>query len=210
MNKFEGTWLRIKDADTYWHPEFIEFKNDQIIYYKLSKKAENGLLEKNQNHVEKLSQTKHEFVADNRIRIYRMGEKQIVISKTESITEDIEFATDYERIEPTKTKLPRKEIQQIDLKAEWNEEIIPIVFNKNLDSPAIQEVNKRLKKEGQKLLLESLQGTYFASIYDNGERRTLIGIKKMDKEKAVLFGFPEKPYEIIATSVKKNINYNNG
>lgn len=204
MNKFEGTWLMIKDADTYWHPEFIEFKNDQIIYYKLSKKAENGLLEKKENHAEKLSQTKHEFVSDNRIRIYRIGEKQFVISETESITEDTEFATDYERIEPTKTKLTRKEIQQIDLKAEWNEEIIPIVFNKNLDSPAIQEVNKRLKKEGQKMQLESLQGTYFASIYDNGERRTLIGIKEMDKEKAVLFGFPEKPYEIIATKATAN------
>lgn len=194
----------IKDADTYWHPEFIEFKNDQIIYYKLSKKAENGLLEKKENHAEKLSQTKHEFVSDNRIRIYRIGEKQFVIGETESITEDTEFATDYERIEPTKTKLTRKEIQQIDLKTEWNEEIIPIVFNKNLDSPAIQEVNKRLKKEGQKMQLESLQGTYFASIYDNGERRTLIGIKEMDKEKAVLFGFPEKPYEIIATKATAN------
>jgi len=70
--------------------------------------------------LEKLSETKHEFVADNRIRIYRMGKTLTVISDTESISEETEFATDYERIERTKTDLTEKEIQKMDLKAEWN------------------------------------------------------------------------------------------
>ena len=189
----------IKDADTYCYPEFIEFKNDHIIYFKLAEKSQNGVLIKEQNLTEKLSETKYEFVEENRIRIYRIGKTLTAISETESISEETEFATDYERIVPTKTYLTREEINKLEFKAEWNEEKIPIVFNKDLDSPTIQKVNKRLKKEGQKLLLESLQGTYFASIYDNGERRTLIGIKEMHKEKAVLFGFPEKPYEVTAS-----------
>ncbi len=209
MNKFQGTWLMIKDADTYCYPEFVEFKNDQILYFKLLDGTENGLLEKKQNHTEKLSETKYEFVADNRIRIFRMGKTLTVISDTESISEETEFATDYERIEPTKTSLTDKEIQKVDFKAEWNGEKIPIVFNKNLDSPAIQKVNERLKREGQKLMLENLQGTYFASIYGDGERRTLIGIKKIDRKKAILFGFPEKPYEIIAESYAENTKHNN-
>jgi hypothetical protein len=204
VNKFDGTWLMIKDADTYCYPEFIEFKNDQIIYFQLAEKSQNGMLIKEQNLTEKLSETKYEFVDENRIRIYRMGKTLTVISDTESISEETEFATDYERIEPTKTNLTRGEINTLELKAEWNGEKIPIVFSKNLDSPTIQKVNKRLKREGQKLVLENLQGTYFASIYDNGERRTLIGIKEMDKEKAVLFGFPKKPYEVTASGANKH------
>ena len=188
----------IKDADTYCYPEFLEFKDDQIIYFQLAEKSQNGVLIKEQNLTEKLSETKYEFVTENRIRIYRMGKTLTVISDTESISEETEFATDYERIKPTITNLTREEINRLELKAEWNTEKIPIVFNKNLDSPTIQKVNKRLKREGQKLILENLQGTYFASIYGNGERRTLIGIKEIDAERAVLFGFPEKPYEVIA------------
>lgn len=194
----------IKDADTYCFPEFVEFKNDQVLYFGLVDEAENGLLEKKLNRTEKLSETKHEFVADNRIRIYRMVKTLTVISETESISEETEFATDYERIETTKTNLTDEKIQKMDLKAEWNGENIPIVFNKTLDSPTIQKVNKRLNKEGQKLVLENLQGTYFASIYGDGERRTLIGIKEINNEKAVLFGFPEKPYEVVAHSAEKH------
>ncbi len=188
----------IKDADTYCYPEFIEFKNDQIIFFQLAENSPSGLLIKEQNHTEKLSETKYKFVDENRIRIYRMGKILTVISDTESISEETEFATDYERIEPTKTNLTNGEINRLELKAEWNGEEIPIVFNENLDGPTIQKVNKRLKREGQKLVLENLHGTYFASIYDNGKRRTLIGIKEIDNKKAVLFGFPKKPYQVMA------------
>jgi len=52
--------------------------------------------------------------------------------------------------------------------------------------------------------LENLHGTYFASLYGDGERRTLIGIREINIEKAVLFGFPEKPYEVIAYSDEKH------
>ena len=188
----------IKDADTYCYPEFLEFKNDQIIYFQLAEKSQNGVLIKKQNLTEKLSETKYIILTENRIRIYRMGKTLTIISDTESISKETEFATDYERIEPTKTKLTREEINKLELRAEWNGEKIPIVFNKNLDNPTIQKVNKKLKREGQKLVLENLQGTYFASIYGNGKRRTLIGIKEIDFKKAVLFGFPEEPYEVIA------------
>ncbi|WP_299673499.1 hypothetical protein [uncultured Tenacibaculum sp.] len=120
------------------------------------------------------------------------------MSETESKTEDTEFATDYERIEPTKTELESKKIEKLEFKAHWNNEKIPLTFNKILDSPVIQELNKRVKRNGRKLILENLQGTYFASIFENNERETLIGIKEIDEQKAILFGFPEEPYEIKA------------
>ena len=61
----------------------------------------------------------------------------------------------------------------LEFKAEWNKEKIPLKFNEILDSPVIQEINKRMKRSGRKLVLENLQGTYFASIFDNDETRKI-------------------------------------
>ena len=198
MKNLNGTWLKIKTGDDYCRPEFIEFNNEQIIHFELELKNGNELSKVRTEWSEKLSESKYEFVNDNRIRIFRMGKTHIVLSETESITEDTEFSTDYEKIEPTKTELESGKIETLEFIAQWNKEKIPLTFNKILDSPAIQELNKKMKKNGQKLVLEKLQGTYFASIYDNDERKTLIGIKEIDSNKAILFGFPEKPYEITA------------
>ena len=198
MKNLEGTWLKIKTGDDYCPPEFIEFKNDQIIHFEIELKSGNELSKIRTAWSEKLSESKYEFKNENRIRIFRMGKTHTVLSETESITEDTEFATDYDRIEPTKTDLESEKIEKLAFKAQWQNEKIPLVFNKVLDSQVIQELNKRMKRNGRKLVLENLQGTYFASIFENDERETLIGIKEIDKEKAILFGFPEKPYEIRA------------
>ncbi|RXG18403.1 hypothetical protein DSM03_1011086 [Leeuwenhoekiella aestuarii] len=198
MKNLNGTWLKIKTGADYCRPEFIEFSKDQIIHFKLELKSGNELLKVRTKWSEKLSEYKYEFVNDNRIRILRMGKTHTVLSETESKTEDTEFATDYERIEPTKTELESEKIETLEFKAEWSNEKIPLKFNEILDSPVIQEINKRMKRSGRKLILENFQGTYFASIFDNDERDKLIGIKEIDEEKAILFGFPEKPYEIKA------------
>jgi len=198
MKNLNGTWLKIKTGGDYCQPEFIEFSDDQIIHFELVLKSGNELSKVRTEWSEKLSESKYEFINDNRIRIFRMGKTHTVLSETESKIEDTEFATDYERIEPTKTELESEIIKTLEFKAEWNKEKIPLKFNTILDSPVIQEINKRMKKSGRKLVLENLQGTYFASIFDNNEREKLIGIKEIDENKAILFGFPERPYEIKA------------
>lgn len=108
MKNLNGTWLKIKTGDDYCRPEFIEFNNDQIIHFELELKSGNELLKVRTEWSEKLSESKYEFINDNRIRIFRMGKTHTVLSETESKTEDTEFATDYERIEPTKTELESK------------------------------------------------------------------------------------------------------
>ncbi|MDF4220767.1 hypothetical protein PXC01_04145 [Maribacter sp. M208] len=198
MKNLNGTWLKIKTGDDYCRPEFIEFTNNQIIHFELELKHGYELSKIRTEWSEKLSESKYEFVNKNRIRIFRTGKTLTVLSETESKTEDTEFATDYERIELTKTELEFKKIETLEFKAQWNNEKIPLTFNKLLDSPVIQELNKKMKRNGRKLILENLQGTYFASIFENDERETLIGIKEIDEKKAILFGFPEKPYEIKA------------
>ncbi len=198
MKSLNGTWLMVKTGDDYGPPEFIEFKNDQIIHFDLEKKSGDKLVKKTSEWNEKLIESKYEFINDNRIRIYRMGKTHTVISEAESKIEDTEYGIDYERITPTETELTANKIQKLEFKAEWNNEKIPFVFNTELDSKSIKEINNELNREGQKLVLENLQGTYFASVYDNGKRRTLIGIKEITEEKAILYGFPEIPYQIIA------------
>ena len=198
MEIFDGTWLMIKKGSDYCSPEFIEFENNQIIHFKLAKISVDGLLKKVHERNEKISETKCMLINENRIRILRMGKTHSVISETESLTEDIEFATDYERIRPTKTALTAKKIQSLKFEAEWNDEKFPFVFNTILDNPTLNKINKRLNIEGRKLVLEKFQETYFASIYDNGERSTLLGINEIDEKKAILFGFPETPYQITA------------
>ena len=193
-----GNWLMIKDGSNYGKNKFIEFKDDQILHYEILEKSANGTLKKVLVYSEKFSETKNELVNKNRIRLYRMGKIHTVISETESKTEDTEFATDYERIEPTKTDLTEKEIEKSEFNAEWNNEKIKFVFNKDLDSQTIQEINKRMKREGRKLILENLNGTYFGAIYDNGTRETLIPIREISADKITLYGFPKKPYEITA------------
>jgi len=43
-----------------------------------------------------------------------------VLSETKSKTENTEFATDYEKIEPTKTQLDSKKIETLKFKGRWN------------------------------------------------------------------------------------------
>ncbi|MDO3695985.1 hypothetical protein QVZ41_14125 [Wenyingzhuangia sp. chi5] len=198
MKNLKGTWLMIKTGDDYSQPEFIEFENDEILHFELEKTNGIELSKKVTNWTEKISESKYEFINANRIRIFRMGKTYTVISETESKTDNKEFSTDYEKISPTKTELKAEEIEKLEFKAQWNDEKIRLVFNKILDSPTIQEINQRRHKNGQKLALENLQGTYFVSIYNNDERETLIGIKEINEKKAILFGFPERPYEILA------------
>ncbi len=191
-----GTWLMIKDGASYGKSMFIEFENDQILHYEISEKSKNGNLEKKLVYSETFSGIKNKLVNENRIRLYRMGKTHIVISETESKTEDTEFATDYERIEPTITSLTEKEIEQSEFNIEWNNEKLKFAFNKDLNSSTIQEFNKLMKREGRKLILENLDGTYFGAIYENGKRETLIAIREISTEKIILYGFPKKPYQI--------------
>ncbi len=88
------------------------------------------------------------------------------------------------------------EIEKLEFEAQWNNENITFVFNKDLGSPTVQEFNKRMKREGRKLILENLDGTYFGAYYNNGTRETLIPIREISHEKLILYGFPIEPHDI--------------
>jgi len=197
MNKYQGTWLTIKTGDDYGPPEFLEFDNGKVLHMELLENAGNRILVKNKESTEILSETQHEFINEKRLRFHRMGKTVAVFDETESVITDTMFETDYELIEPTQTDLTEKEIEKLEFNAVWNDKNIPIVFNKNLDSPIIQTINKRLNQEGQMLVLEKLKTTYFASLYHNGIRSNLMPIKEINRNSIKLYGFPKEPFEVI-------------
>ena len=103
---------------------------------------------------------------------------------------------DYEKLIATETQLTETEIQNVKFKFNWNGEKMNLRFNEVLDSPSMQEVNKRLNKEGSKIVLEKLNETLFVSLYIDNCLDKLIPIKYVDKQKMILCGFPTEPFEI--------------
>jgi hypothetical protein len=188
-------WLFIKTADHYGNSEIIQINGDIIDYFVVEKIEEICLI-KNGNRNEKLSETEYKFINQNRIRFFRSGKIYKVLSDEKSITEDFIFENDYEKLNATETELTEDEIQNLKFVFNWNGEKKNLRFNEVLDSPAIQEINKRLNREGSRIVLEKLNETLFVSLYIDNYLDKLIPIKYVDRQKMILYGFPKEPFEI--------------
>jgi polynucleotide 5'-kinase involved in rRNA processing len=190
-------WLFIKTPDHYGKPEIIQFDENVIDYFNVEKKDGISLITIiNENRNEKLSETEYKFINQNRIRFFRNGKIYKVFSDEKSITEDCIFENDYEKLNATETELTESEIQNLKFEFNWNGEKMNLRFNEVLDSPVIQEINKRLNKEGSRIVLEKLNQTLFVSLYTDNYLDKLIPIKYVDRQKIILYGFPKEPYEI--------------
>ncbi|MFH6969117.1 hypothetical protein [Flavobacterium sp. FlaQc-28] len=196
-------WLFIKTPDHYGKPEIIEFDQNEIKHFWIEKGRDLSLVkiaEKNRN--EQISKIKLKHINVNRIRFFRNGKIYKVLSDSESVTEDCVFENDYEKLNATETKLTENEIQNLKFELNWNGEKMNIRFNEDLDSPVIQEINKRLHKEGGRILLEKLDDTLFLSCYSDIYHDKLIPIKYVDRKKMILYGFPKEPYEIVCPIIE--------
>ncbi len=195
--QFKGTWLYIKSPDYYGKNSIIEFSEDEIRHFNIENNNGFSLLKKvEEDWNEKLSESEYQFINSNRIRFFRNGKKYTVLSEEKSITEDWKFENDYEKLNSTETNLTQSQIESVMFMFEWHGEKRNIKFNEVLDSPVIQEINKRLNKEGSKVVLENLNETLFLSFYSNGHSERLIPIKYVDNKIMILYGFPKEPYEI--------------
>ncbi|MFY8110883.1 MAG: hypothetical protein ACOVKP_02645 [Flavobacterium sp.] len=194
-------WLYIKTPDDYGKSEIIQIDEDVIDHFFVEKMDKICLI-KSVYRNEKLSEIKHEFINQNRIRIFRIGKIHQFFSDEKSITEDCIFEDDYEKLIATETELTETEIQDLKFEFNWNGEKMNLKFNEVLDSPSIQELNKRLNKEGSKIVLEKLNETLFVSLYTDSYLDKLVPIKYVDKQKMILYGFPEEPYEITCAIVE--------
>lgn len=189
-------WLFIKTPDDYGKPEIIQFDDDVIAYFNVEKSDTSLIKIVNEYRNEKLSETEYKFINENRIRFFRNGKIHKVLSDEKTITEDCVFENDYEKLNATETELTETEIKNLKFAFNWNGEKRNIRFNEVLDSPVIQEINKRLNKEGSRILLEKLNETLVLSLYTDHYLEKLIPIKYVDRQKIILYGFPKEPYEI--------------
>ena len=190
-------WLFIKTPDDYGSAEIIQFDDNTIYNFTVEKSDGVSLLKTvNENRNEKLSETEYKFVNQNRIRFFRNGKIHKVFSDEKTITEYCIFENDYEKLTATETELTESEIQNLKFEFNWNGEKMNVSFNQVLDSPVIKEINKRLNKEGSRIVLGKLDETLFLSLCTNNYIDKLIPIKYVDKQKIILYGFPKEPYEI--------------
>lgn len=188
-------WLFIKTPDDYGHSEIIQIDKDIIDYF-IVEKIDKACLLKSENRNEKLSETEYKFINQNRIRFFRKGKIYKVLSDEKSLTEDCVVENDYEKLNITETELTESEIQNLKFEFNWNGEKKNLKFNEVLDSSAIQERNKRLNRQGTRILLEKLNETLFVALYTDNYLEKLIPIKYVDRQKIILYGFPKEPYEI--------------
>ncbi|PBJ06105.1 hypothetical protein [Flavobacterium sp. ACN6] len=143
-------WLFIKTPDHYGKSEIIQIDEDIIYYFVVEKTDKIGLI-KNENRNENLSETEHKYINQNRIRLFKKGKIYKVLIDEKSVTEDCVFENDYEKLNATETELTESEIQNLKFEFNWNGEKKNIRFNEVLDSPVMQEINKRVNKEGSRI-----------------------------------------------------------
>lgn len=198
---YNGIWLEIKGAHDYGKPRFIKFENDSRVYYTLSDTVGNPELVKEPY----LAQVpvKIEVISDDRLRFFEKGRKTSFYNDRSSKSEEIVVQKDYQRLLPTETLLSDEEVAALNYTFTWKSKNINVVFNEIIDIPFIQEMNKRLGKEGSKFLLERFEDTLFLSFYSNGYRDNIFPIKAVNEDVIVVYGFPEESYEVTGSIIDK-------
>lgn len=193
--ELDGKWLMIKGGDTYLLPEnlILEINSDSLTYYSFDKiqssipiKIQGKEIRINNRHNENF-----EFINDNRIAIKSSGK----VNGKDSL-----IVTEYVRLVETRTGLTQGEIENLSFELNYNNSRFKVVFNTELEDHQILSIME--KDEITRIQLEKIDATFFISIYEFGKRETVIPIKEVSRDQLVLYGMPEKPYEITGEKIK--------
>lgn len=180
----KGKWLCTKEGDTYIIPEhlILELEQDSVKYYSFDELKSNHAAQIKENQVIFRQGTtwKFNFINDNRILLQLEGEKQGINQG-------------FVRLVPTKTRLKKEEIENLQFDFIWNGEKIKIKFNERSDEDSVKSPQN---SRDFRIYLEKIDSTLFASIYESGKRQEIVPIKEITEDKMVLYGFPREPYEI--------------
>ncbi len=185
-----GKWFLTKEGNTYIVPEnlILDIDKDSIKYYSFDHlHATHSLkVEDNKIKIGDGEDKYFEFINKNRIRF-------------KSQKEEDSINLEYVRLVPTRTSLKREEIENLSFDFIWKGDKINIQFNQEL-KPDLRRMTQR--KEFTKILLEKIDLTYFASVYQFGERTDVIPIKEINLDKMILYGTPGEPYEIVSEKIQ--------
>ncbi len=201
--KTDGKWINVSEIRPFPSIDIITFGNDRITNAVLENvENEINLKEKEvENSSKNIADLNFQFINPDRIRFYRKGKKVTLLNETESKTEDHIFEQDYVRLTPTISKISESRIQLLKYNFEWNNEKIIIEFNKILDPPEMIETLNKVRRSRQKTLLEKIDNTLLISFFYNNRRGLVLLIKEIDETKAVLYGLPLEPFEIVAKRI---------
>lgn len=199
-NNFDGIWMQIKHKDFYGENSCLIFNGDKGVYFDFETDKGDVLHLKETNIGEDISKGNFEFIASDRLKIFKKGIKSTFYAD-KMVSEEIAMEDVFIRLEPTKIGMAKDEIQSLEYSVKWSNETLKIVFNKILDTDIIREMKARLGKEGRKILLEQFRDTLFLSIFDDNEREKLIPIKEIDQDKIILAGFPSEPFEAVGVRI---------
>ncbi len=185
----QGKWLLTRPGDTYTIPTnmIMEIKDDSLIYYDFDKEYSAAKIKINPDKTltESGSIKEINFINQDRLRLSRTG----IRNGKYSI-----FHEEYVRLKPTQTKLSPGEIENLKFQFDYNGSQFKVRFNEELTG---LKILKMVGEKGrERMLLEKIDSTYFVSIYKAGERKNIIPIQKVSEKTIIIYGTPEKPYEI--------------
>lgn len=176
----EGKW-NIAQINTR-NSTLIEFTKDSLIFYDFDKRHE--------------ATSYH--IKDNRIivdggSIPLNGEFQFISPQRLRLKPDVaKKPIDFVRLEPTKTTLTKDEIAQLHFEIDYRNHPLSVNFNQVEDAA------------GKTVHLETIDSTYFLSFYRNNTRMGAMPIKEVTQKEIVVYGFPEKPFEVTGERVTSN------
>lgn len=167
----EGKW-NIAKVNTR-HSTLIEFTHDSLIFYEFDQRHSATAYQVKDNQIVVDSESipfsgEFQFINPNRLRLKPASAKKPV---------------DFVRLNPTNTSLTKAEIKQLNFEINYQNNPLPVDFS---DPGA----------GGETIQLENLDDTYFLSFYRGEKRLGAMAIKKITSEEIVVYGFPEKPYEV--------------
>ncbi|SEL09255.1 hypothetical protein SAMN04487910_1693 [Aquimarina amphilecti] len=201
--KTDDKWINVSKTRPFRDLDIITFENDRITYSVLEN-VENqiNLKEKEvENSSKKIADLNFEFIDSDRIRFYLKGKIITMFNKTESKTEGTIFEQDYVRLTPTVSKISESRIQLLKYNFKWNNEQEIIEFNKILDQPKMIKTLSKMRYSGRKILLEKIDHTLLISSFYNNRKGLVLLIKEIDETKAVLYGLPQEPFEIVVKRI---------
>ena len=190
----EGKWMMTKEGDTYIIPEnlVLEISSDTLKFFSFDTLKSTIPIKIEKDKIISEKQVSFiEVINENRFKIKSQG----TVNNIDGL-----ISTEYVRLIPTKTNLSSEEIQKLSFQFNWRDDMFTVIFNKELGDP--QPLKNIGLSELIKMNLEKIDLTYFISIYESGTRKTVFPIKEVSKDRMILYGTPDEPYEIVGEKVE--------
>ncbi|PVW17408.1 hypothetical protein DDV96_02570 [Marixanthomonas spongiae] len=166
------------NKNSFLNMHVMQFTKDSLTHYDFKERFSATPYKINDNRID---------VDTTSIGVFRFVDKNRFRLAPDRLADSIDFV----RLLPTKTVLPKTAIEKMNFEIEYKGRTLTTNFGKT----------EQIK--GPDTRLENINNTYFLSIYRNDRRLGSIPIKKVTDKQLVLYGFPEKPFEVSGEAISE-------